>query len=247
MKSILITGSSQGIGKGIALHFAALGYHVFVTYHTHKELGEQVLDEIKKNGWSATLIQVDAGNEASVQSLYKSIAATTDTLDILVNSAGAECGGNLETLTFSEWKKTLYPRLDGYFLCTKYAVPFLKKSDNPNVICIMSSLYENVDPEDPSACTADGGTVSFIKAIAVYLAKYKIRTNGVGPSEVETSLPYWVKNGSPEFFTQIAKDNPLGRICTSKDVAQTIQLLVEDPGKFLNGNIIYVTGGNHLK
>jgi len=98
MKSILITGSSQGIGKGIALHFGMLGYHVYVTYNTHKELGKQVLDDIKKDGGSATLIQVDVGNEASVQSMFKNISATTDTLDILVNSAGAECGGDLETL-----------------------------------------------------------------------------------------------------------------------------------------------------
>lgn len=247
MKSILITGSSQGIGKGIALHFGKLGYHVFVTYNTQEKLGQEVVAEIVKSSGAATLIHVDVGNENSVKEMFAEVAKTTETLDVLVNNAGAECGGTIEELTFAEWQQTLYPRLDGYFLCTKYAIPFMQKSDNPNLICIMSSLYENVDPADPSACTADGGTVSFLKTMAVALAKYKIRTNGIGPSEIETNLPYWKKNGSPELFAQIARDNPLRRMCTPQDVATTVQMVVDDPGKFLNGNIIYVNGGGHLK
>lgn len=96
MKSILITGSSQGIGKGIALHFGKLGYHVFVTYNTHKELGEQVVAEIAKVGGKATLIQTDVGNEASVQAMFAEVAKSTTTLDVLVNNAGAECGGSID-------------------------------------------------------------------------------------------------------------------------------------------------------
>jgi NAD(P)-dependent dehydrogenase (short-subunit alcohol dehydrogenase family) len=247
MKYILITGSSQGIGKGIALHFGGLGYHVFVTYHAHHDLGLQTIGEIEKTGGTATLIQVNVADENSVKAMYTEIAKVTDTIDVLVNNAGAETGGNLEEVSLADWQKTLYVRLDGDFLCTKYGIPFLKKSENPNILCIMSSLFENIDPNDPAACVADGGTVSFIKALAVYLAQYKIRTNGIGPSETNTNLPYWQKYGTPELFAEVAKDNPLGRLCTPKDVAQAVQLFVDDPSKFLNGNILYVNGGSHLK
>ena len=150
MKSILITGSSQGIGKGIALHFAKLGYHVYVTYHTHQELAREVENEIITKGGTCTVLQMDVTSEESVIEGFKRVEERTGSLDVLVNSASIDEKADLEHCTFDLWKEVTRVNIDGTFLCTKYALPFLKKAEDPNLIIIMSSLYERVDPEDPA-------------------------------------------------------------------------------------------------
>lgn len=244
MKSILITGSSQGIGKGIANHFAKLGYFVFVTYKKNKELGMNVVTEIGEN---SQLLELDVTNEESVKKAFEIVTQKIGVLDVLVNNAAVDFPSNIETCNFEEWQEITRTKIDGNFLCTKYALPLLKKSENPNIIVMMSSMFEKVDPDDPAYCVGTGGTVAFMKAMALSLAKYKIRVNGVGPSETRTNSKYWTQIGSDDMWDDIQKLNPLGKLCTPEDVANTIELVVNDKSKFINGNIIYVTGGNHLK
>ncbi len=246
-KTILITGSSNGIGAGIARHFGSLGYSVAVTYKENKEDGEKVVAEIEKNGSKAKLYKLDVVNEESVKNIFEKIKNDFGRLDVLVNNAAVDFPNPIETSTFDDWKEITRTKIDGNFLCTKYALPLLKESDNANIIIIMSSMYEKVDPEDAAYCVGTGGTVAFMKSMALALSKYGIRTNGVGPSETKTNSKYWRQIGSDKMWKDIEEKNPMSRLCTPADVANAIQLIVEDKTKFINGNLLSVTGGNHLK
>lgn len=246
MKTILITGSSRGIGAGVAKYFGGLGYHVLVTYNKNKKEGESVVKEIVKNGGKADLFNVDVRDETSVKAMYKAISNITDVIDVLINNSAVDFLFNIEDSTFDEWKEIVSTKVDGNFLCTKYAIPFLKNSNNPNVIVMMSSVYETVDADDCAYSVATSASVAFMKCMALYLSKYGIRTNGVGPSEVKTDVKYWKQVGTDKFWNKVADKNPRKRLCTPLDVAYAIESIVDKKNEFINGNIIYVTGGKHL-
>ena len=110
-------------------------------------------------------------------------------------------------------------------------------------------MYDRVDPNDPAYCVGTAGTVAFMKATALALSKYGIRTNGVGPGETRTENKYWAEtnNTTDEKWKDYAKSNPLGRTTTPEDVGETVLMIVNDKTSFLNGNIIYINGGGHLK
>lgn len=246
MKTILITGSSRGIGAGIAKYFGSLGYRVLVTYYKNKAEGEAVVNEIRRKGGDANLFNVDVRSESSVKEMYKSILEITDTIDILVNNAAVDFLFNIEDSTFKEWNEIVRTKVDGNFLCTKHAIPFLKKADNPNIIIMMSSVFETVDSDDCAYSVGTSATVAFMKCMALYLSKYRIRTNATGPSEVKTEVKYWKQVGTNEFWDKIAKKNPRNRLCAPFDVAYAIESIVGEKNEFMNGNIVYVTGGKHL-
>lgn len=246
MKTILITGSSRGIGAGIAKYFGALGYHVLVTYYKSKEKGESVVKDIIKNGGKANLFNVDVRSESSVKAMYKAISNITNTIDVLVNNSAVDFLFNIEDSTFKEWNEIVRTKVDGNFLCTKYAIPFLKKSDNPNIIILMSSVFETVDSDDCAYSVGTSAVVAFMKCMALYLSKYRIRTNAIGPSEVKTDVKYWKQVGTDKFWKKVADKNPQKRLCTPMDVAYAIESIVDKNNEFINGNIVYVTGGKHL-
>lgn len=242
-KVILISGSSNGIGAGIARHFGKRGYSVVVTYNQNQSDGEKVAKEI---GSSARLYKMDVRDEESVKGVFGKVEKEFGKLDVLVNNAAVDWGMTFESCTFEEWQEITRTKIDGNFLCTKYAIPLLKKSDNGNIIIIMSSMYESVDPDDPAYCVGTAGSVTFMKCTAKALAKYKIRTNAIGAGETKTNLKYWKDNGTDKLWEELASKNPLGRVTTPEDIGYAAQMIVEDKSKFMNGNIIYVNGGGHL-
>lgn len=244
MKSILITGSSQGIGSGIAKHFSKLGYFVYITYLNKEDLAKQTAQELGEN---CAVIQLDVREEESVKNAFKIVENKTGALDVLVNNAAVDFPSNIETCTYEEWQEITRTKIDGNFLSTKYAIPLLKKSDNPNLIIITSNMHLNVDPDDPAYCVATGAVVAFMKCMALSLSKYGIRTNGVSPSEVRTHSKYWDMMGNDEMWEKIKAGNPMGKLCSPESIAYAIESIVNDPTKFINGAIIDVTGAKHLK
>lgn len=245
-KTILITGSSQGIGAGIAKHFGTLGYNVVVTYKKEASLAQKVVDQINTKG-RAVAYQLDVTSEESVRDLMDKVAKKFGQLEVLVNNASVDRISPIET-TFGNWKEITRTKIDGNFLCTKYALPLLKKGNGANLIVIMSSLGDQVDPDDVAYSVGTAATVAFAKAMALTLAKYGIRTNGVGPGSTKTNSDWWTNIKDPEkTWKELKETNPMGRLTTPEDVAKTVQMIVEDKTNFLNGNFIYINGGSHLK
>lgn len=249
IKVALITGSSQGIGAGIAKLLGSNGYSTVVTYKSNKAKADEVVDFIKSDDGEAVALQLDVTSEESVKHCFEQVEAKYGKLDILVNNAGIDGLTPIETTDIDKFAAITRTKIDGNFLCTKYALPLLKKAGKSDVIVIMSDLGDKPDPEDVAYSIGTAGTVTFVKAMALALAKYGVRTNGVGPSATRTELGYWKEAAldTDEAWRQMASENPLGRVTTVEDVAQTVLAVVENPTQFWNGNFIYVTGGSHLK
>lgn len=247
-KVAVVTGSSQGIGAGIAKLFGEKGYSVVVTYHKNKDKADQVVDHIASKGSKAIAIQLDVTSEQSVKACFETVESQFGKLNVLVNNAGVDGLTPIEDTTYEKWRSIVGPKVEGNFLCTKYALPLLQKCDKSDLIVIMSSLGDVPDIKDIAYSVGTAGAVGFVKAVAPALAKYGIRTNGVGPTAVRTTLGYYEESNltSDEAWEELAKSNPLGRVATPEDVAQTVLTIVENPTQFWNGNFIYVTGGDHI-
>lgn len=244
----MVTGSSDGIGQATAKLLGENNYSVVITYNTNKKKAEETLDYIEQHGGEGLVVQLEVTNEESVKKCFAIVGEKYDRLDVLVNNAGVDHPSSIENCTFETWKEITGPKIDGNFLCTKYALPLLKKPGKADLIVIMSSLDTIVDSEDPAYSVGTAGAVCFVKTMALALAKYGIRTNGVGPGSTRTKLEYWQETGldSNEAWEKFAKENPLGRVTTIGDVAVTILDVLQNKSQFWNGNFVFVTGGTHI-
>ena len=246
-KTALVTGSSQGIGKVIAIKLAENGYITYVTYLNNKSKGENTIAEIAKKGKKAILVNLDVKSEKSVKKVFKKISTDYGHLNILVNNAGIEIPTSIEKLSFKEWKDVVETKINGNFLCTKYALPLMKNQVNPNLIIIVSAIGDRPDPDCPAYSVGTAGTIAFTKAMALYLGKYKIRTNAIGPGTTRTAMWDSMGGDNDEMWEGFAKNNPMGRVSKPEDIANAVLMVINDKSKFLNGNIIYMNGGSHLK
>lgn len=245
-KVAIVTGSSKGIGKAIALRLAKDNYYVYVTYLSDQKGGEEAVKEIEQNGGKTSLQKVDVRSEQDVTNVMKVIEKEQGHLDLLVNNAEHDIMKTIEESTFEDWKMAIDSKLHGAWLCTKYAIPLLAKSKNANIINISSSADERAPADVLSYATATAALTSLTKNLAVHLTKYGIRVNAVMPSEVRTANWQGLENND-EAWNGFAEKNPMKRVSTVEDVADAVMPLVNDPHKFLNGNLLYVTGGSHLK
>lgn len=244
-KVAVVTGSSKGIGKAIAIRLAKDGYFVYVTYHTDEAGGCDTVNEIKRVGGEAFLQKLDVRNENSVSQLMDLVGSEFGHLNVLVNDAVQSIDKSMEDSSFDEWKLAIDIKLHGAWLCTKYALPLLKKGENANVIIISSSADERPSPEILSYAIATAAANSFTKAMAIHLPPYGIRVNAVMPGAVRTAN--WGElQHDDELWRRFADRNPMKRNTTTEDVADAVMILINDPHRFLNGNFFFVNGGGHL-
>lgn len=246
-KVALVTGSSQGIGKAIAKKLAENGYITYITYLKNKTLGELTVKEIIKKGGKGILVKLDVKSEEGVKTVFGKIKKEQGQLNVLVNNAGIDISKDIETASLKDWQDVVNTKIDGNFLCTKYALPLMKNQDNPNLIIIVSSLGERPDPDYPAYSIGTAGTIAFTKAMALYLGKYGIRTNAIGPGTTKTAMWDDLGENSDEMWRKFAKNNPMGRVSTPEDIANATLMVINDKSKLINGNIIYMDGGSHLK
>lgn len=245
-KVALVTGSSKGIGQGIAVRLAQAGYVVYVTHHADKAGGETTLSHIQNGGFSAHLVKLDVSDEASVRAVMQHIQSDYGHLDLLVNNAARDISNPMEKSSYADWKLAFDTKVHGAWLCTKYALPLLRKSQTPNVIMVSSNADERPDAAILSYAVATAAVNSMTKALAIHLGKEKIRVNAVMPGPVRTDN--WGELREVDAFWQkMASENPLGRVATVEDVADAVLLLVEDKNQFFNGNFLFVNGGSHLQ
>ena len=245
-KVAIVTGSSKGIGEAIAIRLAKDGYLVYVTYSTDQKGGQTTVGEIKENGGKAILQKLDVTKKESVTQLMNLVGKEFGHLDLLVNNAEKDIIKTIEDSSFEEWKLAIDTKLHGAWLCTKYAIPLLRKSENANVIMISSSADERPAVDILSYATATAALTSLTKALAIHLPESGIRVNAIMPGEVRTANWQGLENDD-KLWKGFADRNPMKRVATVEDVADAVILLINDPHKFLNGNFLFVNGGSHLK
>lgn len=248
-KIVLITGSSSGIGAGLAERLCMSGYTPIVTYRARKQSAESLAQHLsEKYGRHVQCHKLDVMDDANWQEIYNTIAHTYGKLDMLVCNAGVDYQhDSFEEIKIDEWYEIYNTKIFGVFKGVKAMLPLLKASKNPNIIAISASLATRPDPLDPVYSSACAALNNFAQSLVYSLGKYGIRTNTLCPGPMDTNLSYWtaVKKSNPDIFTSFKNTNPLRRDITMTELAQAVVAIAENSA--LNGNIIYANGGTHLR
>ncbi|NEU27838.1 3-oxoacyl-ACP reductase FabG [Paenibacillus polymyxa] len=240
----LVTGSSRGIGEEIIRKLSESDMDVVITYHSNKQQATHLLDTIKKNNRNGLLVQLDLRDESSILRAFEEIEKYYGKLDILVNNAGIGVPQPIEQLTLEEWNHTLTINLTGAFLCTKYAIPLLKKSEEGRIINISSVAALTGGSFGPHYGASKAGLIGLTKSSARELAKYNISVNVIAPgpiaSEMTDSLNDAVMEG-------IIGNTPLGRLGKKSEVAELVLQLANPKIGYLTGQTIVMDGGRYMQ
>ena len=240
-KVALITGSSRGIGRAIALRFAQEGANVVVNYLSSEKEALAVVKEIKKIGSDAIAIRCDVSQENEVKGMIGKIVKEFGKIDILVNNAGIVYDVPLFKKTLEQWKRTLEVNLIGVFLCSKYASEYMLKQSTGVIVNISSTNGINTgSPDSADYDASKSGVISLTKNLAKELSP-KIRVNCIAPGWIDTDMN---KNLPKDFVKQEKEKIFVKRFGKPEEIAVVALFLASDDASFVTGSTIVVDGGH---
>lgn len=240
MNTVLITGSSRGIGAAIARRLAEK-YKIVINYKNSKDEALALLSEIRKVNPMSLAIKADVSKEEEVDYLFDTIEKNFGSVDILINNAGKSHVGLIQDMTYENWQKIINTNLNSVFLTSKRAIgPMIRQKSG--VIINMSSIWGKEGAALEAAYSASKGAInSFTKALSKELAPSNIRVNAIAPGVVLTDM---MKNDySEKDLTLIKEDIGLGRFADPKEIADLISFLISDEASYITGSIIDINGG----
>ncbi|KAG2306456.1 hypothetical protein Bca4012_084526 [Brassica carinata] len=245
----IVTGSSRGIGRAIAIHLAEIGARVVVNYTTKSSDAELVAAEINGlpspgNGPRAIVVQANVSEPSQVKSLFDAAESTFESpVHILVNSAGVldPKYPSIANTSVEDFDRTFSVNTKGAFLCSKEAANRLKQGGGGRIILLTSSMTRGLKPGFGAYAASKAAVETMVKILAKELRGTGITANCVAPGPIATEMFYEGK--SSELVEKIAAENPFGRVGEVKDVVPLVGFLASDGGEWINGQIIPVNGG----
>ncbi len=250
-KVAIITGSSKGIGKAIAIAFAkSKEYSAVVINSRKKEEAEQVAEEIKNSGaiCDSIAILADVSKESDCIRLIEETIKHFGRIDVLVNNAGIQEDIPLAETNLEEWYKIIAVDLTGPFICSREAVKYMRKQDNPKGGCIIniSSVHQTIPkPHYIPYATSKAGIEMMTKTMALELAKDSIRANIVAPGAIDTDMNIQLRENKVA-LENVLKLIPMGRVASAEEVANVVEFLASDKASYITGQSYFVDGGMTL-
>jgi NAD(P)-dependent dehydrogenase (short-subunit alcohol dehydrogenase family) len=249
-KVVFVTGSTRGIGKGIAIAFAEQGAKVAIN-GTKENLCHKVVEEVGTAGGQGLAIPGDISNTKVVGRCFEKIFKDFGQLDILVNNAGIIYVEDCIDTTDEQWDKTMAVNCRGVFLCSREAARHMVERKSGKIINIASQLGKSGVAKYTHYCASKFAVVGFTQALAKELAPHRINVNAVCPGIVDTDmmdeeLEVFIKitgKGEEELRQDFLNMIPLGRYETAEDVANLVFFLASEAAAYITGQSINVTGG----
>lgn len=240
-KTAIITGSSNGIGKGIALLFGREGANVIVNYSKSESKALEVVSEIERSGSRTMAVKADVSKVEDVKKLIGTCLDSFGRIDILVNNAGILSFGQIEEISDEVLKRVFEVNVFGTFYCCREVVPVMKKQNYGKIVNISSISGQRGDNTTSPVYGASKGAMSVLtKSLARQLGPFGINVNAVAPHAVITPMmDYW----DDAKRKQVAQSLPVRRLGTPEDVAVATLFLSQDESNFITGQIINVNGG----
>jgi len=239
-KIALITGGSRGIGEATAIRLARLNYNVVITYNSHENDANNVLDNIKKINPDCMKIKCNVTNKENVKKMFMKVEKDMGSVDILVNNAGVISDSLLLRMKDEQFEFTMQTNMFGTYYCTKNALPGMIKNRWGRIINVSSvvGLRGNIGQSNYSASKA--AIHGFSQSLAKEVAKRGITVNVVAPGYIKTATSDVLNEKQKEtVMTWI----PQGRFGEPDEVAPTIAFLTTKEAEYITGAIIRVDGG----
>lgn len=241
-KVVIVTGSSQGIGYGIAKSFLAEGAKVMVTGRDKDNL-EKAVESLGKTDNLAHFCG-DMTNSTEIEKAIKETVKHFGGLDVVVANVGKGFGGGLD-LTTEEWQNTLQTNFVGAMLLAAQSLPHLKKTQG-NIIFISSIAGVEAMGASVSYSAAKAAVIGGMKSLARELGPSGVRVNAIAPGNIKFAGGIWEKkvNEKPEFYKKyIETEVPLQRFGTPEEIGQTAVFLASPVSAFTTGACFVVDGG----
>jgi 3-oxoacyl-[acyl-carrier protein] reductase len=239
-KTAVVTGSSRGIGKAIALALAKEGYNVVINYNGSKEKAEQVKKECEDFGVSAITVKANVADFAESENLIKEAISTFGSIDVLVNNSGITKDTLLLRMKEEDFDSVIDVNLKGTFNTIKHAARQMMKQRSGSIINMSSVVGISGNAGQANYAASKAGVIGLTKSVARELASRGIRANAVAPGFIETDMTDELNDKAKE---EILNTIPLNDTGKGEDVANLVVFLASEKSRYITGQVIHVDGG----
>jgi 3-oxoacyl-[acyl-carrier protein] reductase len=239
-KTCVVTGSSRGIGREIALELGRHGASVAINYLSSADAARDVADRIEADAGDAVVAQADVSDRSDVEELATRVRDAFGSVDVLVNNAGITADRRFDEMTREEWDRVVDTNLGGAFNATKTFYDDLKEAENGRLINIASVVGHTGNYGQSNYAAAKSGLVGLTRSLAHELAPYGTTVNAVAPGYTRTDMVDDVREDIQE---RIQQKIPLRRFADAAEIAPVVRFLASDDASYLTGEVVNVNGG----
>ena len=242
-RTILVTGGSRGIGRGICMAFAHADNRIYFNYSSDSEAAAQTEKLVAAAGGCATGRRVNVASEKEVSEFVNLARDETGRVDVMVNNAGITRDGLIVRMKEADWDDVLDINLKGAFHCIKAASKIMLKQRCGRIINVTSVVGVSGNPGQANYAASKAGIIGLTKSVAKELASRDITVNAVAPGFIETDMTASLVDKAREaMVAQI----PLGRAGTARDIAAAVMFLASDHAAYITGQVIHINGGMYM-
>ncbi len=238
--NVIITGATRGIGRGIALKFAAEGANVAFTYSSSVDAAKSLENELENMGVKAKGYQSNAADFEVAQDLVAEIQKEFDSIDVLVNNAGITKDNLLMRMSEEDFDKVIEVNLKSIFNMTKAVIRPMMKQRKGSIINMSSVVGVRGNAGQTNYAASKAGILGFTKSVALELGSRNIRCNAIAPGFIETEM---TTSLDQKMIEEWRKTIPLKRGGTPEDVANACIFLASDNSAYITGQTLNVDGG----
>ncbi len=249
-KIALVTGSSRGLGKEMAMRLAQQGADILVTYNSNKEQAENTVKEIEALGQKAVAFQLNTGDSSSFDNFFSDVKTTlkqqwnTSKFDILVNNAGIIAHEMIAETSEATFDNLMNIQLKGPFFITQQALPLL--NDGGRIINISTGLARFSLPGYGAYASMKAGIEAFTRYLAKELGSRQITANVIAPGAINTDMNKDALEKNPELEKILSSVTALGRVGVAEDIGGVVAFLASEDARWVNGQRIEASGGMFL-
>jgi len=242
-KIALVTGSSSGIGKAVALAFAREGAHLVINYPnaTQAQNATEVKNAIAALNRKVLVIEADVTQEEQVKQLVDETMKEYGRIDILVNNAGIATAATVDKMPATMWDQMLTTNLRSVFLCTHYVLPIMYQQNSGKIISTASQLAYKGAPGLSHYCAAKAAIIAFTRSLSLEIGTRNINANCVAPGATDTPILSGVNH---EALEAIRESIPKKRFATVEEIAPAYVFLASDDARHFVGQCISPNGGD---
>nr|WP_185748228.1 3-oxoacyl-ACP reductase FabG [Clostridioides mangenotii] len=239
-KTVLITGSSRGIGSNMAEKFAREGYNVLINYNKSKDKAEELQSRLEGEGLSVKSFKADVSKRDEVESMFEYCLKEFGDLDVLVNNAGVAKGMLFTDISDEDWDNLMNVNLKGVFHCAQTALRHMISEKKGKIINISSIWGITGGSCEVHYSTSKAGIIGLTKALAKEVGPSNIQVNCIAPGAIVTDMLGQIDGEDLELFRQ---ETPLMKLGKPEDISNCALFLASDKADFFTGQVISPNGG----